>query len=405
MRISFIITTYNIESYIKQCLDSLRDCVQGGDQIIIIDDGSTDSTPDIIRDEIATNNFGEDIEVKEVFLGVNTIGGVGIAGNIGIDLASREAIFFVDGDDFIDVEGFNRARTTFESSSSDIMLCNYMEYDEKNGAQKHPADDQKWNNINHQWDIEHRRLKALDLIAVPWRKFYLSEILKAGIRFPEGDFFFEDNPFHWRVCRAANSITFFNETICHHRVNRPGQTMTSTGSELQAFFTHFETIFFEIPERDDSHRNLACRWLLNNMSWHLNKLKPEARWGYAKAASKTLSLIPDPIWSGELQEFFVSKNIWPIAERLRVGEVWDVVESMAAKQRHEEIRTSLKRIHDDLSNLRNAHRHSANDSKKARELLQARQYIDEFEALLSIEATARDASNSGAPDKVRSAVG
>lgn len=80
MSISFIITTYNIAPYILQCLESLKPCVKPGDQVILVDDGSTDETETVIRDFIRREGFGPGITWTPIWLGTNTIGGVGIPG-------------------------------------------------------------------------------------------------------------------------------------------------------------------------------------------------------------------------------------------------------------------------------------------------------------------------------------
>lgn len=386
MQISFIVTTFNIDPYVRQCLDSLKACTRPGDQVVIIDDNSTDDTAAIIK-EFIRENKGIGVEFTTAFLGVNTIGGVGIPANIGMDMSTRDVVFFVDGDDFLEVENFRRARRVYENSNADIAFCNYLEHDEKNNAQKNPADFHKWSDINPLWSVDEARTKALDLIAVPWRKFYRRSFLtKHRIRFPEGDFFFEDNPFHWRVCRLATSIVFINEIVCFHRVNRPGQTMTSTGDELSAFFTHFETIFGEISPPNTEQRVLVARWLINNMTWHLDRLQPGAIWGYVDRASKVLPKIPTADWNGPLAESFIGKNIWPIVTRLREGNAWDVYELMHTRKRHAQLETLLKSVSTELKQVRSEAKKAATDAKKARELLQAQQYIDEFTALIEFEA-------------------
>ncbi|MFN3527335.1 MAG: glycosyltransferase family 2 protein, partial [Paracoccus sp. (in: a-proteobacteria)] len=108
MAISFIVTTYNIAPYLPQCLNSLAEVALDGDQIILIDDGSTDDSAAIISHFAARPPAG--VDVKRILLGTNTIGGVGIGANIGLAEATRETVFFVDGDDWIDADGFRRAR-------------------------------------------------------------------------------------------------------------------------------------------------------------------------------------------------------------------------------------------------------------------------------------------------------
>ncbi len=286
MNISFIITTYNIEAYIGRCLESVLEVATAGDEIIVVDDGSSDSTPQIVTDVLEGENCPDRVEIQTLFLGENTMGGVGIAGNIGMDKATKDCVFFVDGDDWLDAEGFRYARKRFSQGKHDILIANYQEYDEAKNAYKAPADEWRWSRLSSGAEPQLRQLQALRLIAVPWRKFYQRSFLEQyRLRFPEGDFFFEDNPFHWNVCLHTDKIDFLDVTLCYHRVNRPGQTMASTGAELAAFFDHFQTIQgYLTAETPADFRTQSIAWVLGNMSWHLARLQPEAAPQYFRKA-------------------------------------------------------------------------------------------------------------------------
>lgn len=248
MTISFVITTYNVAPYVEQCLSSVAEIAEAGDQVIIVDDGSDDGTVELIAAFADANSFAQGVEFSPIYLGSNTMGGVGIGANIGLQEATRETVFFVDGDDWIDPDGFRRARTRWTFSSCDILIANYLEFDQTKSVTKVSADHNRWHSLVHGDSPELNREQALRMIAVPWRKFYRRALLSDhNLRFPEGDFFFEDNPFHWAVCLAARTISFIDVTICYHRINRPGQTMASKGDELAAFFVHFQTIRSSLP--------------------------------------------------------------------------------------------------------------------------------------------------------------
>lgn len=321
MSISFIITTYNIRPYIDTCLASVAEVALGGDEVIVVDDGSDDGTVEAIRLFAQHSGFGTDVVFKPVYLGANTMGGVGIGANIGMAEATRDTIFFVDGDDWIEAAGFRRARAHWAMHPTDILFTNYLEYDQQGDATRHPADAQRWASLTNGSPIAESRRLGLDLIAVPWRKFYRRDFLQRNdLRFPEGDFFFEDNPFHWAVCLAADSIGFVNAVTCCHRINRPGQTMASTGIELTAFFTHFATILDGLPAGDTENLLAAGRWLLNNMTWHMGRLAAGARYRYGQAAAGALQRIPDDIWP-QMAAQNEDKLIWPVAERLRRGDI------------------------------------------------------------------------------------
>ncbi len=292
MQVSFIVTSYNIEAYIHQCLESLCACARPGDQVIVVDDGSSDQSLARIKKAFADLPWAPDIELTPVFLGSNTQGGVGIAANIGLSLASREAIFFVDGDDWLEAPGVNAARDAFAAGTQDILIANYKVYDEAACRSELPSDERHWSHpagTDASVPLEEARELALRLNGVPWRKFYRRAFLEQhGLRFPEGDFFYEDNPFHWAVCLRAQTIGFLDVCLAHHRMNRPGQTMSDAGHGFVAMFTHYETILADVEAIAPQRQAAADLWLVANMSWQLERISLGAIPVYAQAAAAAL---------------------------------------------------------------------------------------------------------------------
>ncbi len=394
MGISFIVTSYNIDAYIRECLESLRPCVQDGDQVVLVDDGSTDGTVERIEAFIAEGGFGPGVLWSPVLLGANTMGGVGIPGNIGMDRAECETIFFVDGDDRMVAEGFRKTRRAYEAGPTDIRIADYLEYDQKAARLKRPADAARWGGLDRPMAEEEARLAALALIAVPWRKFYRTDFLRRHrIRYPEGDFFSEDNPFHWKVCLLAESIAFSADVVCHHRINRPGQTMASTGTELIAFFSHFCTILGQVQGARPDLRRQAIRWIIGNMSWHLPRLQPVAMYAYADAAQSALRRVSDEDWDALSAEMGRSST-WHQAAALRSGQVWQVVQVWRDEAAHAAQTRSLRNIESllqeiarqtkGLRNIETVLHDVSRQAKTAREILQAQQAIEEFTALRAL---------------------
>ena len=345
MAISFIITTYNVLPYIQRCLESVAAVVQPGDEVILVDDGSNDGTVEQVQAFVNATPFPKEVAFHPIYLGTNTFGGVGIGANIGLTKASCDTIFFVDGDDWIDPPGFAKARAHWVLNPSDILLTNYLEFDETARQTRQPADTQKWAVLNRDAPLSELRLQALALIAVPWRKFYRRDFLESHkLRFPEGDFFFEDNPFHWAVCLRANAITFLDVVICYHRTNRPGQTMASTGAELAAFFTHFRTIQDDLSDDDDRLQFAAASWLIENMAWQMDRLAPSAYGNYAKEAARSLAMIPDHIWEGPLAEQESGRDVWAMAERLRSGDIYGQIDSWERQALNRELARMDQRL-------------------------------------------------------------
>ncbi|MCV5754036.1 glycosyltransferase family 2 protein, partial [Escherichia coli] len=81
------------------------------------------------------------------------------------------------------------------------------------------------------------------LSPVPWRKLYLTKFIKSnGIEYPEGDYFYDDNPLHWFVLSSAERVVMVDHIISYHRMAREGQTMSSALYKLAALASHLNTI-------------------------------------------------------------------------------------------------------------------------------------------------------------------
>lgn len=96
--VSVIIPAYNIEDYIGRCLDSVLSQTYKNLEIIVIDDGSSDRTGEILDDYEKKNHRMKVIHKEN--------GGVSSARNIGIDRANGDYIGFVDGDDWVNPKLF-----------------------------------------------------------------------------------------------------------------------------------------------------------------------------------------------------------------------------------------------------------------------------------------------------------
>jgi len=343
VRFSFIVTSWNIEEYIGPCLDRLAPCLQPGDQLIVVDDGSEDCSCEEITAALDRLE-GRGVALCPVFLGANTHGGVGIPANIGLDEATGDAIFFIDGDDWVDAEGLRSARRRFEAMGGDILIANYRVYDAGQGRYEAPPDQPLWAQAHNAATLEDRRHLALQMVGVPWRKIYRTDFLRShNIRFPEGPFFYEDNPFHWAVVLAAAEIGFLDVCVCSHRIGRAGQTMAARGTDLAAFFDHYDRIVAQM--QTPQYRADALRWLLENMAWHIERLAPEAQWIYAARAEETLASIAEADWQA-MRRDPVALRAWGVARALASGDLANVIAGWEQKAVYRQLQDLQVRLGD-----------------------------------------------------------
>ena len=116
--ISIIVPAYNIAEYLPRCLDSILNQTYNNLEIIVISDGSTDGTNQVIE-----NYAAQDSRIVPVFK-ENT--GVSDTRNRGLDIAKGEYIGFVDGDDFIEPEMYERLLKNAIEYDADISHCGYQ---------------------------------------------------------------------------------------------------------------------------------------------------------------------------------------------------------------------------------------------------------------------------------------
>lgn len=129
-RISIIVPVYNVEKYIRRCLDSILNQTYKNIEIIIINDGSKDNS------KIICEQYSDKYKNIRVFNKLN--GGVSSARNLGIDMAMGNYIAFIDPDDYIDTNMINVLYKNIIKYNSDIAISsvniikNGIEYIEDN---------------------------------------------------------------------------------------------------------------------------------------------------------------------------------------------------------------------------------------------------------------------------------
>ena len=118
--ISIIIAIYNISPYLRRCLDSVINQTYGQLQIILVDDGSTDDCGTIC-DEYAQKD-------SRIVVIHKTNGGLSDAWNAGLLVATGEYIGFVDGDDYIEPDMYERMLEALVLHNADMAVCRYRPF-------------------------------------------------------------------------------------------------------------------------------------------------------------------------------------------------------------------------------------------------------------------------------------
>ena len=170
MDVSVIIPVYNTEKYLKQCIDSVIAQVDVSLQIILIDDGSIDSSPLICDEYSKKYNFIRTLHINN--------SGPATAKNTGISIAEGEYIALTDSDDELKPNMFSEMLEAAHQYNADIVCCNYIQVDEI-GNMSHTEHCNQIIPLNHEQGLQH--LLAKDKIySQCWTKIYKRETLTSN---------------------------------------------------------------------------------------------------------------------------------------------------------------------------------------------------------------------------------
>ena len=118
MKISIILTTYNVANYIEECIDSLLKQTYANFELIIIDDGSTDNTLNILKTKYKNLNI---VESKHI--------GAANCRNLGISISKGEYICILDSDDYFEINMLECMINKMKEYDADIAISTAYKFD------------------------------------------------------------------------------------------------------------------------------------------------------------------------------------------------------------------------------------------------------------------------------------
>lgn len=212
-KISIIVPVYNVEKYLRRCLDSIVAQTFTDWECICVDDGSPDNSGKIL-DEYASKDQRFVIIHKEN-------GGVSSARNAGLDIARGEWIGFVDSDDWIEVDYIETMLDTAERESADIVVCDYWNnFDKKQVDMTVALDTSSKETILKQY------MKTQLFMNSVWNKIFKSSfIIEQKLSFPLNISICEDLLFSFEACYKAKKVVKINELLYHYsQINKSSAT-------------------------------------------------------------------------------------------------------------------------------------------------------------------------------------
>lgn len=221
--ISVIIPVYNVEKYLRQCLESVIGQTYINLEIILIDDGSTDGSSKICDDFAA-------IDDRIVVIHQHNMG-LSSARNVGLDIMKGDYVSFVDSDDWIERDMFAILLSSLEEEEADIAICSYYWVREDCCL---PVDD-SGNKVVYTREGALKELFRDKIIRnYVCDKFYKREIFES-VRFPVGRFY-EDIAITYKLFDKINKIVSIGVPKYYYRIHENSIVATENPIKGYHFF-------------------------------------------------------------------------------------------------------------------------------------------------------------------------
>lgn len=217
--ISVVVSVYNMEKHLDRCINSLLKQTYKAYEIILVDDGSTDTSPSLC------DEWGKKETSIRVFHKPN--GGLSSARNYGIDHALGDLIVFPDPDDWVDTGYLQKLISIKEREHADLSICGHFK------------GDHIWNQNAQPVVLDTR--SALYELMLPssfcgfaWNKLYSMDILKKNaLRFDEELGMVQDLHFNVRYFQYCSTIAYDPEPFYHYIVSDASVTSSKYSLNLR----------------------------------------------------------------------------------------------------------------------------------------------------------------------------
>lgn len=228
--VSVIVPIYNVERYLDQCLDSIEAQTHRNIEVLCINDGSTDGSPDIIRAHAERD--------PRVRLVDKENGGYGQGCNMGLDLARGEWVSIIEPDDWVE-PGMYEDMLAFASSFDEVIdivktpWTDICDWDDPKRQRPRPSTMTGAVKTSKRPFTIAEETTLIEMHPSIWSAIYRRGFLEErGIRFPEyPGAGWADNPFLIETMCQASAIVYLDRPYYSYRCDLPGSTRNHKSDE------------------------------------------------------------------------------------------------------------------------------------------------------------------------------
>lgn len=275
VEVSIIVPVYNVENYLRRCVDSILGQTFRNYELILVNDGSKDSSGKLCEEYA--------MQYSNVRVIHKSNGGPSSARNEGLEVADGKYFAFVDSDDYIHPEMIGTLHALARSHSSDVVMCQYRRTTEEKVTHKSDFAEAKvchYTNIQAvdellRIDEDHQSGKTNGLHWIlAWNKLYKRHLFD-GLRYKDG-LLFEDIHIIHRLLYKCSKITYIPQPLYNY-YQRPDSIVNSGFSIKKAdkvYALEDRAIFLRSVGETQLYRR-ALKAYLNVFYWYYHKVVKE----------------------------------------------------------------------------------------------------------------------------------
>ena len=269
--VSLLIPIYNVERYLEECLDSAVNQTLKDIEIICINDGSTDSSPDIIRRYIANDGRVKMIDKAN--------SGYGSSMNMGLDAATGKYIGILESDDYLELDALEVMVAAAEKNDSQIVRSDFFLFwsqPEVRNQRFYWVDECLEGVIDPQTETD-VFLRKSSIWSCLYRKDFLEE---NEIRFLETlGASYQDTGFNFKTWACCTNAVMLNRAFLHYRQDNEASSVNSSG-KVFCICDEYEEIVRYINEHFSSQKHLRgilSRMRVDNYEWNYQRLSDDLK--------------------------------------------------------------------------------------------------------------------------------
>lgn len=235
---------YGVERWLARCLDSLVNQTLEDIEIIVVNDGSPDSSQNIIDEYVKKYPRIVQGHKKEN-------GGLSDARNYGLKFATGEYIAFVDSDDYVDITMYEKLYSKALEENADAVICSYFKINENKQTRKIA---QKGTMHLFGKNIRENSTMLVTMAPYAWNKLIRRRVFEeTGITFPKG-IIFEDICTMYPLLLCCNKVSKVDEPLYYYIEEREGSILTTFSPKKMQVLDSFQILNSRFKEAGEFER-------------------------------------------------------------------------------------------------------------------------------------------------------